>query len=106
MNVGRGCSFTFSDITLKKNYMNKGKIEIFKKTDIGTDPGTKRINIIICDQSVACIILKHIKMNKNMMGTLTYKIIKLIGVDQIQIRTLYLLGKLYAKSKLFGLTKY
>lgn len=45
-------------------------------------------------------------MNKNMMGTLTYKIIKLIGVDQIQIRTLYLLGKLYAKSKLFGLTKY
>lgn len=49
---------------------------------------------------------KHIKMNKNIMGTLNCKITKLIGVDQIQIIMLYLLGKLYAKSKLFGLTKY
>lgn len=49
---------------------------------------------------------KHIKMNKNIMGTLNCKITKLIGVDQIQIIMLYLHGKLYAKSKLFGLTKY
>ena len=49
---------------------------------------------------------KLIKMNKNIIGTPSRKVTKLIGVDQTQIIMLYLLEKLYAKSKLFGLTTY
>lgn len=44
-------------------------------------------------------------MNENIMRIPTWKVTKLIGVDQIQIIMLYILGKLHAKSKLFGLTK-
>lgn len=45
-------------------------------------------------------------MNKNIMGTPIRKLTKLTGVDQIQIIMVYLLENLYAKSKLFALTKY
>lgn len=106
MSLGRGYSFTLPDITLEKKKSSVWIRIKIRKAGIETDPETKIINIINCDQSIACIMPKHIKMNKNIMGTLSWKVTKLISVDQTQIIMLYLLGKLYAKSKLFGLTKY
>lgn len=89
-------------IEKKKYYMNKNK----NQKSLHWNWSRDKDNMINCDQNIACIMPKHIKMNKNIMGTLNWKVTKLIGVDQTQIIILYLLVKLYAKSKLFGLTRY
>lgn len=52
--------------------MNKVKTKI-KKSAIETEPGTRKINIIHCDQSVGDIMLQLIKMNKNMYNQNAYQ---------------------------------
>lgn len=61
--------------------MNKAKIKS-RKSAIETEPETRIINIIHCDQSVADVMLQLIKMNKNITRLPTRKVNKLIGVDQ------------------------
>lgn len=62
--------------------------------------------MINCEQHVASIMRKLFKMRKKIMESLSWKVAKLTGFDQTQIIMLYLFGKLHARSKLFGLTKY
>lgn len=61
--------------------MSKAKIK-GRKSAIETEPETRIINIIHCDQSIAGIMLQLIKMNKNITRMPTKKVNNLIGVDQ------------------------
>ena len=61
--------------------MNKDKINI-RTSSTGTEPESRILNIINCDQSVAGIMSELIKMNKNIMSTPIWKATKLICVDQ------------------------
>lgn len=63
--------------------------------------------MINCEERVASSKWKLFKMRKKIiMESLSWKVAKLTGFDQTQIIMLYLFGKLHARSKLFGLTKY